>query len=266
MFASKNSAAQRVLREYKMQEKPRLEEKFAMRLGGIDEVLSGKGTPVQSYEDIYCSSRTNELIFVPKVVGVSLELSLPEGIADLAYDPDSELTKGFAGAKESMYNTLQALIISKTGRRDEVHPELMCLVYDPEATPIQLLEQTTQKRDALRRIKLASYKQTPNLSMRPYMDASRASKALKMLESGEKNERARAKTIIEHEREMLEAVKKDYGLTRMEATNYDSLVSLINHLNGTPDVRVSALAMKAAELMMPLGKVISALGDLGKKK
>ena len=211
--------------------------KFVMKQGGVTEVLDGNGKEVGNIDDLYCSDTGADLIFVPKVVGV-------HQVPDLS-DRKLEERERLMSHHSRFQDSSRDYAMRSFGRQDDVSPDLISVVYDPEAMPLGMLRKMVGERDGLGRVKLASYREVPDFEQKVENDEA-IMRLVKMTIGAEDLEDLRregiSKSTLETQEAILRQDLEQYGLTRDEVALYRSLSKILHFPTETAVLQSAGLA------------------------
>lgn len=183
-----------------------VEYKFAF--GGIGEITNEKIKKVRSINKLDVPKQSNSKIILPKIIGVY------------------QVGRG----REEFYDELiQSGILLKTGDIERISPGLICVAYDPTNISKEVLEESI--KDRMKRLKIVSYNELPDFYEKE-IPAGLNIKDMLLPESIDTNRIV----VLERNKNIWELLRRDYGLTRMEAINLTSLEILLNKIKKEPKI------------------------------
>ncbi len=201
---------------------------FQYALGRIKEIITGDSEKFSSFDKL--DFKQEKGIYVPEYVGVYQKESheLPEEVSEMYGNLEEEID--------------QQLIMMQEGQAEDISPDLICIAYDPDPSTLNayknLLEQSL-KEDILSRIKVV-----PSLEIPRFSDKKSPIKEIvphllsyfKNIKDSESN-----LAVLERDREVLKNLKKDYGLTRNEATSLLIVNNVLSNSGRIPKIRLNPL-------------------------
>lgn len=187
---------------------------YCLKYGGIEEVLEGNGQDVENYEDLYCSAK-GQLVVIPKIIGVHQKIDSKD------IDEISELENKIA-------SFAQEFVRLSTGRAEGICDSLIALVYDPQVFTHAILKEIMAGKDVLNRLYLADYAHVPKFEDKPIGDP----KKLLVSIDGTIDESTRKGALKSIEKQLADFSSNlnSYGLTRLEALNYQGVKKLLNKI------------------------------------
>jgi len=177
-------------------------KRFTFNFGTMDEVISGRGQEVESFEDIYS---TREGFIVPKIIGASQDSrSINAERLGLPAEPAS--------------------------------PGLIAVIYSPGDFPIsRVLKDYVDERNLLKRIVCLPYTQAGSpsyFSKKPSFPAEKLARLTQECANTAAGQRSFAGIAWELEKYSL--AEQNFGLTLVEAANKRILIAHFGLLKGLP--------------------------------
>lgn len=164
-----------------------------LKYGLITDVLRGKGTSVDNYDDLIPTS--SEVALAPYVVGVFQDESIR--------------------MPKSIEQVIRMIVLQYLGEED-IHHDLIALTYHPQEWTPNLLNMYL-KNNGFNRISLVELGKSPDYQKKDIHSLFNIEVLQRVQNLGDEEEMtAHAETIVER----LEAVHQEYGLTAIEALAY----------------------------------------------
>lgn len=193
------------------------ETQYKYGFGTIREVTGRRIHKKDSIEELSIRESPGRII-VPKLIGVYQEDDSFDNFDLIGFEePD---------------------IFSELGATEEIHPGLICVIYDPSIITEDIVKNAIAG-DAFGRLKYLEYSaELPDFYEKniPDMDILEES----FLDPSKEN-----LTVLERAVEYLQMSRRDYGLTRGEAFALMSAKSLLNRVNGVPSLVQNPREIKA---------------------
>src|SRR3989344_810995 len=142
---------------------------FQYQLDTINKVLRGEGEELESLDDLtgLFDSTSPGGILLPRTVGIFQEHNWGE-------IPD-EARAHVRAMEAQLHHATQEVVERATCGKDAVHPNLICLVYDPDVFSPTVMRELLTDQDRMGRIKIASYLEVPEFETKPNMGHARFS-------------------------------------------------------------------------------------------
>ena len=179
-------------------------------IGEIGRVLKGEVERVKSLDELECPK--DDVIIVPRIIGVYQSKETRNMMLD-------ELS-------EVLHSLLMPIIDESAS--DNLDPYLVCVGYDPSIMSEETLKPAL-KRGFLDRVKVERYSDFPDFSKKQYEEIRKSMKTLCSIDSKD----PRYKIAIERNKNILEQFRQDYGLTKLESFDLNSMNDLSDKVNGT---------------------------------
>ncbi|MHA1500122.1 MAG: hypothetical protein ACTSRT_21565 [Promethearchaeota archaeon] len=193
-----------------------MEIKYTAGIGEIGEILRGETERVDSLDDLDLNDSPG-IIITPKIIGI--------------YQQGDEKDAEIDNISNQIY---QMGIFIKTGKREKIFPDLICIGYDSTIIPKEVLERALES-DVLNRSKSIEHYNLPDLS-EFYNKDSQIKKRFEIFRKTLKNPSSKNMSLLDRTKNHLELLRQDYGLTRAEAIELLIMGKTLSYFKGDPEI------------------------------
>jgi len=191
----------------------KMEYQYKFGFGGIIEVSKGEVDKEDSIDSLDLNESSG-MIIIPKLIGVYQEVKEGKEIQNLTDALD------------------QLGVFLSTGEIENIDPSLICLAYDQTIISKSLVEKCIHG-DKIKRLKYVEYSNLPDLPdfyEKNPPDSFVLDRGFNDLNTKQLNENNI--TVLKRNKNVLEMLREDYGLTRYEAIDLTIIDHLLNKMEG----------------------------------